>query len=185
MGRSIVLALMALLFFAVPAPVRADQTDKRLDALFVRLKAAKDAAEGRAITTTIWHIWYETKDEKARGLLSDGIDAMDRQDFDSAKIDFDRLVKDDPNFAEGWNRRATLRYLVDDLGGSVQDIEQTLKLEPRHFGALSGLGLIYLQLGDDKAALKAFKRALEINPYLTSVKANVEEIEKRLKGRAI
>ena len=110
---------------------------------------------------------------------------MGEKDYDAALKDFDKLVVVAPDFAEGWNRRATLRYLMDDLEGSVRDIESTLALEPRHFGALSGLGLIYMQLGKDEAALKAFRRALELDPYLADVKANIKKLEQELGGRAL
>ncbi len=180
--RLIVLIIAAA---AAAASARADQTDKRLDALFGQLAAAKDARQGGSLAGKIWQIWLETQNGDAKALLAEGIEEMDGEDYNAALRDFDKLVVLAPTFAEAWNRRATLLYLMDDLDGSVRDIERTLELEPRHFGALSGLGLIYMQLGKDEAALKAFKRALEINPYLSGAKQHIEALEKRLRNRAI
>ena len=182
----VLVPVLALFWLLAEAPhASADQTDKRLDKLFADLKATSNPVEGEVITESIWHIWYETTDRKAEKLLSEGRDAMANDAFDVALADFDRLVQVAPNFAEGWNRRATLLYMMGELDRSVRDIERTLELEPRHFGALSGLGLVYMQMGDEKAALKAFKQALEINPHLEGVKENIELLEKSISGRAI
>jgi tetratricopeptide (TPR) repeat protein len=185
MSRFVVAVLAALWFLAGGNPAPADQTDSRLDKLFADLKATSDPVEGEAITGSIWRIWYETDNAKAKALLVEGVDAMESDRYDAALADFDRLVETAPDFAEGWNRRATLLYLMGEVDGSVRDIERTLELEPRHFGALSGLGLIYLQIGNEEAALKAFKRAFEINPHLEGVKANIESIEKSIKEKGI
>ena len=185
MRRLRALTLLLGLVAAVPGLAWADQTDKALDGLFAELKATTDAGRGTALTRRIWEIWLEPRDAKAKALLAKGVEAMNEEDYDAALQDFDKLVVLAPNFAEGWNRRATLRYLMDDLDGSVSDIERTLALEPRHFGALSGLGLIYMQLGKDEAALKAFRRALEIDPYLADVKAHIKGLEQELGGQAL
>ena len=178
--------ICSLLLFLVGAAVaRADQTDQRLDGLFAQLKETQDPAVGTQLTEQIWEIWLEPKDQGARNLLAKGVAAMNDDDFDVALDDFNRLVEAAPDFAEGWNRRATLLYLMGEYDASVRDIERTLQLEPRHFGALAGLGLIYLQRGDDQSALKAFKRALEINPHLRGTRENADDIEKRLKDRGI
>ena len=176
-------AVLAALFAA--GPLAADQKDKRLAPLFAELAAAKSPAEGDALSDRIWQIWLEAPDARAAALLAEGITAMNGAAYDTALAAFDKLVVAAPDFAEGWNRRATLLYMMDDLNGSVRDIEHVLALEPRHFGALSGLGLIYMKLGDDEAALKAFRRALAIDPYLAGDKENVQTLEKRLKDHAI
>jgi tetratricopeptide (TPR) repeat protein len=185
MKKLVIPALAALWFVAAGYPASADQTDGRLDKLFADLKATSDPVEGEAITASIWQIWYETDNTKAEALLTEGVDAMENDRYDTALEDFDRLVETAPDFAEGWNRRATLLYMMGEVDGSVRDIERTLELEPRHFGALSGLGLIYVQIGNEEAALKAFKRAFEINPHLEGVKANIESIEKSMSDKGI
>jgi tetratricopeptide (TPR) repeat protein len=185
MCRLAVPAICSLLLLAGAAAARADQTDQRLDGLFAELKETQDATVGVRLTEQIWEIWLEPKGEKARDLLAKGVAAMHDDQFDVALDEFNRLVEAAPDFAEGWNRRATLLYLMGEYDGSVRDIERTLQLEPRHFGALSGLGLVYLQLGDDQSALKAFKQALEINPHLRGARDNADDIEKRLNDRGI
>jgi tetratricopeptide (TPR) repeat protein len=92
------------------------------------------------------------------------------------------MVRRSPNFAEGWNKRATVYFLLGDFDASVGDIERTLQLEPHHFGALSGLGQIYLALDREEAALKAFEAALVIDPHLVGVRAAVEGIKKKREG---
>ena len=184
--RGLAICAISLSLLVVGAgAVRADQTDKRLDGLFAGLKQTQDPTVGSQLTEQIWEIWLEPKDDEARTLLTKGVAEMNDDQFDEALDDFNRLVEAAPDFAEGWNRRATLLYLMGDYDASVRDIEHTLQLEPRHFGALSGLGLIYLQLGDDQSALKAFQRAIEINPHLRGAQDNIEGIEKRLKDRGI
>jgi len=185
MQRLRTLALLIGFLAAAPASPRADQTDKALAALFAELKTTTSAERGEALTRRIWEIWLTPRDERAEPLLERGVDAMSEEDFDAALAEFDKLVALAPDFAEGWNRRATVRYLIGDLDGSVDDIARTLALEPRHFGALSGLGLIDMRLGKDEAALKAFERALALDPYLSGVKENVEKLERKLKGEPL
>jgi tetratricopeptide (TPR) repeat protein len=181
--RDLLGAAFALLLLAGPAA--ADQRAKALDGLFAGLKQTADPDTGSEITQQIWRHWFRTDDEQAAQALAAGEAAMQAGGYDTALATFDRLVKIAPDFAEGWNRRATLRFLMGDYDGSVRDIERTLALEPRHFGALSGLGLIYLKLGKEEAALKAFRQALAIDPFLPDVAANIAAIEKRLEDGAI
>ena len=94
------------------------------------------------------------------------------------------MVEKKPAFAEGWNRRATVHYLAGDLKKSIADCDQVLRRNPGHFGALSGLGQIYLQLDDEESALKWFRRALEVNPNMLSVEMNIKMLEDRLRERS-
>ena len=107
---------------------------------------------------------------------------MGAGDTRTARAAFDLLVTRAPNFAEAWNKRATLLYLLGDDDGSVADVRRTLVLEPRHFGALSGLGLINARHGRPEAALHSFEAALAIHPFLPGARANVEALRQRLKG---
>ncbi len=117
--------------------------------------------------------------------MAQGIEAMSRGNYEAALSAFSRVVEAEPDFAEGWNKRATVYYLMGDFGASVRDVERTLTLEPRHFGALSGLGLIYLVVGEDLPALKAFEAALEVNPYLRGARKHSEELRRRLLKNSI
>ena len=117
--------------------------------------------------------------------MAEGVDAMNRRQFDVALTAFDRIVQLAPEFAAGWNKRATVYYLRDELEESVEDIRRTLALEPRHFGAISGMGLIFLERGDEGAALRAFESVLEINPHARGAQLRVEFLRAKLRGNAI
>ena len=160
----------------------ADQTDARLPALFAQLQAAPDPAAAEAVAARIWVIWSETADPDAVALLQRGESAMTAGDLNTAQAAFDLLVVRAPGFAEAWNKRATLRYLQGDDPGSVADIRRTLVLEPRHFGALSGLGLIEARNGRPELALRSFEAALAIHPFLSGAKANIDALREQLKG---
>ena len=187
MGRTLVLAVLVAAgsLLGTVAPAAADQTDKRLNRLFAELKATKDEDQAGRLTGFIWRIWRRTKNNAASIAMSRGITAMSLRQYGKALAAFDKVVRIAPDFAEGWNKRATVYYLMDKYEASVRDIARTLKLEPRHFGAMSGLGLIYLQLGRDKAALGAFSRALRINPHLRNARQQVRRLRKKLGGEPI
>ena len=162
-----------------------DQKDPRLDALFKILQQTDNRQQAQIVQTAIWGIWFEAPSAGTRMLLKQGQDAMSGGDYSSALQNFDALVELEPEFAEAWNRRATLHYLMGNYKASIYDVERTLRLEPRHFGAMSGLGLIYDAMGDEEAALLAFQKALKMNPHMPSVQARVMEIEQTLKSRDI
>ncbi len=162
-----------------------DQTDDRLNALFDRLQVTSSETEAAAITNLVWAIWHESNNETVNAFMSKGVEEMSSRNFEAAVSSFNKVIEVDPDFAEGWNKRATVYYLIDEYQASISDIKRTLALEPRHFGALSGLGLIHLALGDGWKALKAFEAALKVNPHLTSPRAHVEELRRHLHGRPI
>ncbi len=175
-------ALLVLLLLVVAGPSAARQDDPRLDPLFVRLKAAANAFEAAPVEAEIWSIWSETSDPQSAGLLSRAVEAMGRRDHPAALEALNELVRREPTFAEAWNKRATLYYIIGDYRASVADIQRTLALEPRHFGALSGLGLIYLAINEPAAAVRSFEAALAIHPYMTGARANVERLKDELRG---
>jgi tetratricopeptide (TPR) repeat protein len=111
--------------------------------------------------------------------------AMDAQKYDVALKLLDAVVKLRPDYVEAWNRRATVYYLQSDYQHSLEDIEQVLVREPRHFGALAGLGMIMQDLGDDKRALDAFRKALAVNPYLDKLPEMVRTLTEKVEGRDI
>jgi tetratricopeptide (TPR) repeat protein len=177
--------LMALVWAALlwTGSAIADQNDRRLDGLFERLHITPDPAEAWEIEQQIWQIWLESDDATVNRLMRQGIAAMSLRQLEFALDRFDRMVEHAPAFAEGWNKRATVRYLMGDLEASVVDIERTLGLEPRHFGALSGLGLIYDAIDQPRAALRSFEAALRLNPHLEGTRDRVEELRRALRGR--
>jgi tetratricopeptide (TPR) repeat protein len=175
--------ILALLVAATPAP--ADQTDSRLKALFSRLQMTKNPSEAQLVEGSIWQIWLETKDAQVERKVAAGVVAMNRGDLKAALALFDDVIKQAPTYAEGWNKRATIHFMMDDYGQSLSDVAHTLALEPRHFGALSGMGLIYHELGDDAKALKAMEKALELNPLMPGLRERVEGLREEVEGKAI
>lgn len=180
-----VAAALIFLAFALRAGVLADQNDPRLDRLFERLRATQSPAESEVIEARIWEIWGESADRQANLLMARGSAALDRRELRVALAAFDELVKQVPDFAEAWNKRATIYYLLGRIDESVRDVQRTLALEPRHFGALSGLGLIYMGLDNDPSAIKAFEAALKLHPNTEGVKANLETLMRRQRRRDI
>ncbi len=174
-----------LLAAALAGSAAADQRDPRLGPLFQRLHDAASADDAEWAELQIWNIWMTSDDGDVNALMREGVTRMDAGDYPGAFKAFDAVVARAPDFAEGWNKRATVLYLMGDYAASIRDVEKTLALEPRHFGALSGLGLINVELGNEEAALDAFEKALAINPHMPSVRQNAEELRKRIEGRAI
>ncbi len=185
-GLATVLAsALAVVAALAGAPAAADQRDSRLDALFTGLKSSADPQAAVAIEAQIWGIWGETGDPAVQGLMAQGVAAMTRRDHRAALGKFDQIVRIAPGYAEGWNKRATVHYLLGNFQNSLGDIRKTLFLEPRHFGALAGRGLVHIQLDEEESALKSFEAALEIHPRLPGAKINAETLRRRLKDRSI
>jgi len=164
---------------------RADQTDSRLPVLFAALSATDDANLGGEIAAEIWEIWLSHNDPGIAHLMSAGISAMQDGKLRAAFDAFDRIVAAAPDFAEGWNKRATVNYMLDDLDASMRDIERTLSLEPRHFGALSGMGLIFDAIGKPGAAADAWERALAVNPHIKGAGDLIKELREKELGKPI
>src|SRR5258708_27686320 len=164
--------------------VGADRT-RGLDFLFGALKAAPDEASAKHVEARIWAIWMQTPSDTAALLMIRAKAAIDAQQADVALKLLDAVIKLRPDYTEAWNRRATLYYLKNDYTRSLADIQQVLAREPRHFGALAGLGMIMQEIGDDKRALEAFRKALAGNPYLGKVPELVKTLGEKVEGRDI
>ncbi len=182
LGLKTIIVLFSLLS---AAPALADQKDARLEDLFSQLLAAPGPAEAQIIEGAIWHIWGQSDDGAVRALMEDGVAAMSRRDYRRALSRFEQMVAIAPDFAEGWNKRATVHYLMGNYSASLEDIVRTLELEPRHFGALSGRGLVYVALEDEQRALNSFEEALAIHPNLVSAAVNAEALRKSLREKQI
>jgi tetratricopeptide (TPR) repeat protein len=164
--------------------VGADRT-RGLDFLFGALKAAPDEASAKHVEARIWAVWMQTPSDTAALLMVRAKAAMDAQKTDVALKLLDAVIKLRPDYIEAWNRRATLYYLKNDYAHSLEDIQQILIREPRHFGALAGLGFIMQDIGDEKRALEAFRKALAINPHLEKVPEFVKSLTEKVEGRDI
>ncbi len=156
----------------------------RLDALFARLAQENNPGWER-VQNEIWAQWSRSGSPSMDLLLLRAGRAMESGDFELALGYLDDLVRLNPDFAEGWNKRATVYFLMGAFGHSVADIERTLALEWRHFGALSGLGMILERLGDKQGAMRAYRRGLEVHPNLPGASAGVERLAPDVDGREL
>ncbi len=161
----------------------ADQSDPRLNTLFDTLQQANNPQNARMVERDIWSIWHETPDDTASQMMRNARQALDGGDYPTA-IDFlNRLLEYVPGYAEAWNQRAIVLYLAEDYSGPLRDIDQTLRLEPRHFGALSGRGQVYLQLDELEFAAAAFEQALVINPWMMNIRQQLEMVRAALSAK--
>ena len=156
--------------------------DPQLEALFVALGSASSEVEATPIESMIWSIWSKSGDKQVDKLMKRGNLALRQENLLDALTFFDAVVEILPDFAEGWNQRATVNYLLGDFDSSISDVERTLYLEPRHFGALSGLGMIALSLGQDEQALEAFEAALDIHPHLSGAMSHIKKLREKVRG---
>jgi len=161
-----------------------DQT-RDLDFLFGALKAAPDDDTAKAVEERIWAAWAVSRSDTTNLLMNRVKTAIEKKDLDLAIKLLDAVVKIKPDYVEAWNRRATLYYMRKEYGRALSDIAQVLKREPRHFGALSGLGLILQDIGDDKHALDAYRRALDVYPRLQRIPDLVKTLSEKVEGRPI
>ena len=177
------LATAATLTFAVP--VQGAQNDPRLDPLFAALSEAQTPEDAAPIEQAIWKIWLLSGNGSVDADMLRGVQAMGINDNETALEYFTKVVKATPDFAEGWNKRATVNYLIGRFDASVIGIQKTLALEPRHFGALSGLALINLALGREREALKAFEAAMRVHPNLPGASTHIRELREKIRGKGI
>lgn len=167
-----------------PAAPQRDRSQD-IEFLFGALKAAPDAASAKAVENRIMALWVASGSDTADLLMSRVKTAMDGQDLDLAIKLLDAIIELQPNYAEAWNRRATVYFLKKEYGQSLTDIRQVLAREPRHFGAIAGLGMIMQELGEEKRALEAFRRALDLHPHLQKIPDLIKGLTEKVDGRDI
>ena len=132
---------------------------------------------------SLWEVWSRSGDPDVDVLFQRGLAQMNGHDLDGAIETFSQIIQKKPDFAEGWNKRATLYYLAGEFQKSLADCEEVIRRNPVHFGALSGFGLIYLRIGKPEQALDYFERALAVNPNLAGIRATIEELKQFLEER--
>jgi tetratricopeptide (TPR) repeat protein len=157
---------------------------RQLDDLFARLGAAKAQEDGEGIVAQIWKLWQQSGTSELDAALERAILIMGRAPALAMPV-LDDIVARAPNWAEGWNKRATALYLMGEYDRSLADIDRVLVLEPRHFGALAGLGLIRIEKGEIREALAAFRRALAVNPFLRERFGLIPALEKQIGEKPI
>jgi tetratricopeptide (TPR) repeat protein len=161
------------------------QRGQDLDFLFGALKAAPDAETAKAVEGRIWAVWVVSNSDTVNLLMTRVRAAVDGQKLDLAVQLLDKIVVLRPDYVEAWNRRATIQFMRKDYNRSIEDIRQVLAREPRHFGALSGLGMIMQELGDDKRALEVYRKAIEINPQMQRLPDLIKTLSEKVEGRDI
>jgi tetratricopeptide (TPR) repeat protein len=157
----------------------------QLERLFEALKLAPDEESAKFFENRIWAIWLNSPSDTANLLMGRVKTAIDAKEYDLAIKLLNAIIDIKPDFTEAWNRRASVYFTKKDFGRSMADIHEVLAREPRHFGALSGLGIILQELGDEKGALEAFRRALAIHPHLERLPELVKQLAEKLEGRDI
>jgi tetratricopeptide (TPR) repeat protein len=158
---------------------------KNLDFLFEALKVAPDAETAKLVESRIWALWLASGSDTTDLLMTRVKTAIEGKDNSLAIELLTAVIGVKPDYVEAWNRRATLYFANKDYARSVADIRQVLAREPRHFGALSGLGIIMQEFGEDKLALQAFRRALAVNPHLPRIPDLVKQLSEKVEGRDI
>ncbi|MFN4312545.1 MAG: tetratricopeptide repeat protein [Ferrovibrio sp.] len=186
------LALPGLAQPALAQPVLAQtetaaavKTPATLDELFEKLQETGNPIEAKQLERRIWEAWGKSDSDTLEALMQGGVTVMEKGDYKRAVDIFSTVIELKPDFAEGYNKRATVRFLAGDYAGSVADIERTLKLEPRHFGALAGLGTIMERLDNLPEALRAWRRALAANPHLTDGAEKLKELRRRIDAKTL
>jgi tetratricopeptide (TPR) repeat protein len=162
------------------APARARQ----IDDLFARLKATKSQEDGDEIVAQIWKLWQQSGSPELDAAMQHAVLVMGQVPALAMPI-LDDIVARKPDWAEAWNKRATVLYLTGEYDRSLADIDRVLALEPRHFGALAGMGLIRIEKGETREALAAFRRALAVNPFLRERYGIIPALEKELGEKPI
>jgi tetratricopeptide (TPR) repeat protein len=168
----------------VPKAQQRDQA-RNLEFLLGALKVAPDETSAKSIEDRIWALWQASGSDTVDVLMARVKQASDAGNFDLALRLLDAIIEIRPEFVEAWNRRATIFFLKKEYSDSLSDIKHVLEKEPRHFGALAGLGSILEEVGDDKHALEAYRKALSVHPHLKVVAEHIKVLADKVEGRDI
>jgi tetratricopeptide (TPR) repeat protein len=158
----------------------AQDADARVTPAVAALLHADDPELVALAEATLWQVWSRSGDPAVDALFAEGLRAMEAQDWLGAVAAFSRVVEQAPAFAEGWNKRATARFLATHYATSIADCEEVLRLNPQHFGALAGQGLCHTALGQHREAAGCFRRALAVHPRLDTVRQHLARAEATL-----
>jgi tetratricopeptide (TPR) repeat protein len=190
--QRILATLIALFLFAAPQASAEDAADtsaqeeiSRIDKLFGDLKRERNEAAAQRIANFIREEWSRSGSASIDLMMQWSAKAMEEKRYDVALDFLDQVTILAPDYAEGWNRRATLHYMMGSYAKSMSDIEHVLRLEPRHFGALSGMAAIFKTYDMKKPALDAFQRVLNVYPMLRSAQEEVSDLAEELAGEGI
>ena len=184
--KKLSLYVFLVLLFYGNAIAESDGRDFRLNQLFDQLKKSNNDSKALEIEMKIWNIWStHPTQEKLTQSLAKGSDLMSKGELEPAYKIFSTIVNSAPDWAEGWNKRATVLYLMGRYQDSLNDIDKVLKRESRHFGALSGLGLVQIKLKNYEKAIKSYQAAQKIYPSIMSAKIMIPQIQELIKKESI
>ncbi|MEM1148401.1 MAG: tetratricopeptide repeat protein [Pseudomonadota bacterium] len=155
------------------------------DKMFEELKTAPTEEEANDIALDIWASWMESGSHAADLVMERAVQAQSFGDLERARALYDRVIAIQPDYAEAWNRRATLFLSQENYGEALRDVNEALRLEPRHFGAWGGLGAVLERLGSNDEAIQAYQKALEIYPLFPSAKRGISRIRREQEGRPV
>ncbi|WP_296343789.1 tetratricopeptide repeat protein [Reyranella sp.] len=147
-----------------------------LDTLFAKLQTATDPSAVQALEAAIWEQWTMVPDMSQRELMLRGVAEMQQREYQTAVDAFTRLIAVAPDLPEAWNKRATVHWLMGNFPASLADICETVKREPRHFGAYSGLGMIRAEMGENGRAIAAFELARKYNPHIQGIDSEIARL---------
>ena len=165
---------------------RSSINDEELGLLFNQLLEIQSSSEADEITLKIWEIWTnDAETESGHSTMLEGVSLMNRNSLVAAEELFSELIRSSPDYIEAWNKRATVRYMMGQLENSLNDVYVVLSKEPKHFGAMSGLGLIMIQKEDFEGALSAYKKLIAIHPFSKDALSLVPILEQRVLGKSI
>lgn len=167
------------------SPAQLEKRAVRLDALFTRLASTDDADEGDTIVEEIWRVWLQSGRPEIDALMQKTLALLQAGEPRAAMPLLDTIVERAPDWAEGWNKRATVLYVLDEYDRSLADIDKVLALESRHFGALAGRGLIHIAKENYRAALDDYRRARAVNPFLQGAAQMIPTLERRIGERPL
>ena len=177
--------ILIILFVLNVTNLEANDKNKKLDRLFNDLKF-KNATLSYEIEQKIWKLWStHPSDKNLTTMLAEGSNLVNKQKFDQAIVVFSKVIDLDPKWAEAWNKRATVLYMVGEFQKSQDDIDKVLELEERHFGALAGQGLVNIQLENYDKAIMSYKKAQQIYPKMKSPKIMIKQIEELIRSQSI
>ena len=171
------LAAVAGLILSASVHAQNNGSSTMLDTLFAKLQTATDPSAIQSLEAAIWEQWTMVPGDAERQLMMRGIAEMEQQELQSALVTFTRLIGQAPELSEAWNKRATVQWLLGNFTASIADICETIKREPRHFGAYSGLGMIRAQMNEPGRAVAAFQLAKKYNPHIVGLDDEIERLK--------
>lgn len=174
--RACLAALLGLML-AINVQAQSAGSGTVLDTLFIKLRGATDPTAIRSLEAAIWEQWVMVPDMSQRALMMRGIAEMQQHELETAIGTFTRLIEMAPDLSEAWNKRATAHWLMGNFPASLADICETVKREPRHFGAYSGLGMIRAESGENARAVAAFELARKWNPHIVGIDGEIERLK--------